>query len=58
MTEEEVLQKLSVFKDAIVTLKTENKSLKEENEKLKEQNNTFSSNVYSKLTEIEETLNA
>lgn len=56
MTEEEVLQKMDQFKNAILRLKSENDALKEENVALRSHAQSYSDKVSDKLNEIERLL--
>lgn len=56
MTEEEVLQKMDQFKNAILKLKSDNENLRKENELLKGSAQSYSEKVSSKLNEIERLL--
>lgn len=57
MTEEEVLKAIENFKNAIIQLKTENKSLKEEIANLKNNTINYNTQVVEKIKEIESLIN-
>lgn len=57
MTEEEVLQKMETFKNAIIALKDKVKKLEEENAALKNGSAEYTAKVEDKLSEIEKLLN-
>lgn len=63
MTEEEVLQKLEIFKNAIISLKSKNTDLENLNNQLKvdlenrkNQSENFNREIINKIKEIEESL--
>lgn len=63
MTEEEVLQKLEIFKNAIISLKSKNTDLENTNNQLKidlenrkNQSENFNREIINKIKEIEESL--
>lgn len=63
MTEEEVLQKLEIFKNAIISLKSKNTDLENINNQLKidlenrkNQSENFNREIINKIKEIEESL--
>lgn len=63
MTEEEVLQKLEIFKNAIISLKSKNVDLENINNQLKidlenrkNQSENFNREIINKIKEIEESL--
>lgn len=58
MTEEEVLQKMEFFKNAIIDLKNKNKALEDENNSLKNSANTYNTRIVEKINEIDNLLKA
>lgn len=63
MTEEEVLQKLEIFKNAIISLKSKNSELENLNNQLKlelenkkSQSDKFNNEIIDKIKEIEKIL--
>lgn len=58
MTEEEVLQKMEFFKNAIIALKNKNKALEEENNNLKNSTNDYNTKIVEKINEIDSILKA
>lgn len=58
MTEEEVLQKMEFFKNAIIALKNKNKALEDENNNLKNSTNDYNTKIVEKINEIDSILKA
>lgn len=63
MTEEEVLQKLEIFKNAIISIKSKNSELEDSNNQLKLelenrkiQSDKFNNEIIDKIKEIEKIL--